>query len=181
MSGLVFAGTAQFIALGMWGTPVPAVTIILTTLIVNARHLLMGAALRPWFSSLSARKTYGSMLLLTDESWALSMRELVGGSNDAAFLPGSGLALWLAWVAGTVVGHLAGAAIRNPAAWGLDFAFVAAFVALLTGMWKGRQDVLPWASAAVVALAAAHWLPGTWYIVLGALAGSAVGAVRHAA
>jgi predicted branched-subunit amino acid permease len=121
------------------------------------------------------------MVLLTDESWALSLREFVGGSRDVAFLPGSGIALWLAWVSATVIGHLAGAAIRDPAAWGLDFAFVAAFVALLTGMWKGRRDLLPWAVAAVAALASAHWLPGKWYIALGALAGSAIGAMRDAA
>jgi len=132
MSGLVFAGAAQFIALGLWGPSLPVTTIVLTTLIVNLRHLLMGAALRPWFASLSAWKTYSSMFLMSDESWALSMRELLGGSRDASFLPGSGVILWVAWVAATGAGFLAGRAIRNPAQWGLDFAFVAAFAALLT-------------------------------------------------
>jgi predicted branched-subunit amino acid permease len=71
--------------------------------------------------------------------------------------------------------------VQNPAHWGLDFAFVAVFVALLAGMWKGKGDLLPWAAAAAVAVAAAHWLPGEWYIILGALAGSLTGALRHAA
>jgi len=39
---------------------------------------------------------------------------------------------------------------------------------------------LPWIVAAIVAAAAAHWLPGKWYILLGALAGSLIGVVRHA-
>jgi 4-azaleucine resistance transporter AzlC len=178
MSGLVFAGTAQFIALGLWGPSLPVLTIILTTVVVNARHLLMGAALRPWFGSLTTWKTYSSIFFMSDESWALSMRELLAGSDDAAFLPGSGVALWSAWGAGTTAGYLAGRAIHDPAQWGLDFAFVAAFAALLTGMWNGKRDLAPWTVAAGVALGAAYLLPGKWYILLGALAGSIVGAIR---
>src|SRR5215470_13566054 len=49
MSGLVFAGASQFVALGLWTAPLPIVALISTTLIVNLRHVLMGAALRPWF------------------------------------------------------------------------------------------------------------------------------------
>ena len=49
MSGLVFAGASQFVALSLWiAMPLPVITIILTTLVVNLRHLLMGASLRPW-------------------------------------------------------------------------------------------------------------------------------------
>jgi predicted branched-subunit amino acid permease len=56
MSGLVFAGAAQFIAIGLWTAPLPIVSLIVTTLVVNLRHLLMGAALRPWFARLSPGK-----------------------------------------------------------------------------------------------------------------------------
>src|SRR5436309_15947149 len=51
MSALVFAGASQFVALSLWLImPFPVITIILTTLVVNLRHLLMGASLRPWFA-----------------------------------------------------------------------------------------------------------------------------------
>jgi len=53
------------------------------------------------------------------------------------------------------------------------------FLALISGMWKGRSNILPWTVAAVVAVAAHHWLPGQWYILLGGLAGSIAGAVRR--
>src|SRR5437867_3427060 len=52
MSGLVFAGGAQFVALSLWMAPLPVAAIVLTTLVVNVRYLLMGAALRPWFDRL---------------------------------------------------------------------------------------------------------------------------------
>lgn len=181
MSSLVYAGASQFVALSLWtANPFPALTIILTTFVVNLRHLLMGASLRPWFSHLSRTKAYLSIFFMVDESWALTMSECAAGGRDAAFLLGSGFILFVAWVSSTVIGQIAGSFIQNPAQWGLDFAFTAVFIALLAGMWKGKSNLLPWAVAAGVAVAAAHWLPGKWYIVLGGLAGSIAGAIAGA-
>jgi 4-azaleucine resistance transporter AzlC len=178
MSGLVFAGASQFVALGLWISPLPVVTIILTTLIVNLRHLLMGAALRPWLSRLPATRAYGTLFFLNDESWALTMGEFARGGRNAAFLLGSGLAAFAAWSGATLVGRTAGSALQDPARWGLDFAFTAVFIALLVGLWKGKSDLLPWAVATIVAVITARWLPGKWYILLGGLAGSLAGAVQ---
>lgn len=47
MSSLVFAGTAQFAALELWGPTIPLTALIATTFAINARHLLMGASLLP--------------------------------------------------------------------------------------------------------------------------------------
>jgi 4-azaleucine resistance transporter AzlC len=179
MSALVFAGASQFVALGLWALPLPIAAIVLTTLVVNLRHLLMGAALRPWFRRLSPLRAYGSVFFMVDESWALTMSELTAGGDDGAFMLGAGLALFGSWLAATLLGVTLGGVLRDPASLGLDFAFTAAFIALLTGMWKGHSNLLPWATAALVALAAAHWLPGKWYILLGGLAGSLVGALHH--
>lgn len=180
MSGLVFAGSSQFVALQMWVSPLPVVTIVLTTLIVNLRHMLMGAALRPWLSKLPAPKVYGSIFFMTDETWALAIREYSGGMRDAAFIVGSGLTMFAAWVGGTIAGVAAGSAIRQEdlALWGLDFMFAAVFTALLAGMWRGKSSLLPWAVAAVVAVLVKWWVPGTWYILAGGIAGSVVGAFR---
>jgi 4-azaleucine resistance transporter AzlC len=178
MSGMVFAGAAQFIAIGLWTAPLPIVSLIVTTLVVNLRHLLMGAALRPWFARLAPGKAYGSLFFLTDETWALAMRDYAAGARDAAFVLGSGLTLWAAWTSSAGAGYLLGAGLGDPARWGLDFMFTAVFTALLVGLWKGKADLLPWAVAAGVAVAAAQWLPGKWYILLGGLAGSLVGAWR---
>lgn len=95
MSGLVYAGSSQLIVLDLWQAPLPVVAIIFTTFIVNLRHLLMGAALQPWFSQLSAPQKYISAFFMADENWALSMREFQRGQTDAAFLFGSGLTLFL--------------------------------------------------------------------------------------
>ena len=178
MSALVYAGAAQFVALTLWAAPLPAVALILTTLVVNIRHMLMGATLRPWFRHLSALKAYGSVFFMVDESWAVTIAELREGASDTAFLIGSGGALFIAWVGSTFLGATAGALLPASAQVALGFAFTAVFVALLTGMWRGKTDLLPWLVAAGVAVAAAYWLPGKWYIVLGGITGSLIGAMR---
>ena len=68
MSALVCAGSAQFVVIGMWATPIPVLSIVLTTLAINLRHLLMGAALRGRFARFSNRQAYGSLPLMTDEN-----------------------------------------------------------------------------------------------------------------
>jgi len=181
MSGLVFAGASQFVALSLWtAIPFPVITIIVTTFIINIRHMLMGASLRPWYAKLSSWKIYTTIFFMVDESWALTISDFAKGGRDAGFLLGSGLTLYLIWLASSVIGRTLGAWIQNPAQWGLDFAITAVFTALLVGMWKGKSNILPWIVAAVVAVAAAHWLPGKWYILLGGMAGSIVGAFADA-
>lgn len=180
MSGAVYAGTAQFVALGLWVAPLPIAALAATTLVVNARHLLMGASLASHLGQLPPLRRYASAFFLTDETWALALRERAQGALDGAFILGGGLPLFASWVLSTAGGYLAGAGLRDAARWGLDFVFPALVVALLAGMWRGRATLLPWGVAAVVALAVAAVLPGQWYILLGGIAGAVVGALRDA-
>ena len=179
MSALVFSGAAQFVVLGLWAAPLPVATIVLATLVVGLRHVLMGATLAPVFSKLPRLEAYGSVFFMADENWALTIGEFAKGRRDAAFLVGGGLLMFLAWTGSTFAGGTLGGVVEDPSRWGLDFAFTAVFLALITGMWRGRSNILPWTVAAAVAVAAHHWLPGQWYILLGGLAGSFAGVVRR--
>lgn len=178
MSLLVAAGSSQFVAIGMWHAPLPAASIVLTTLVVNLRHVLMGAAIRPHLTALPARLRYAMLFVMGDENWALTMREFEQGGRDSGFFLGSGALSLAAWVSATVAGYLAAGAIPDPAQFGLDFAFTAVFLALLVGMWKGRSSLLPVIVAAVTSVIAAHALGGKWYILIGGMAGSLTGALR---
>jgi len=179
MSGLVFAGSSQFVALGLWVMPLPIATIIITTFIVNLRLLLMGAALRPWLARIPPLAAYSSVFFMADENWALTMGQFGRGGRNGAFLLGSGLTLFAAWLGATLAGGILGNVIGSPARWGLDFAFTAVFIALVVGLWKGKSDLLPWTVAALVAVAGERYLHGKWYILLGGVVGSLVGALRH--
>ncbi|MEO8285721.1 MAG: AzlC family ABC transporter permease [Chloroflexota bacterium] len=178
MSGIVFAGSSQFAAIGLWVAPLPVAAIVLTTLVVNLRQLLMGAALRPWFAALTRPQLFLSLFVLNDESWALTMGSLRRGSNNGAFLLGSGLVSMMAWLSATLVGGSLGNALQDPGVLGLDFAFTEVFIGLLVGFWKGRSDLLPWGVAALFAVFAAMYLPGKWYIIVGGIAGSVAGALK---
>src|SRR6185437_3770864 len=79
MSAIVFAGASQLVALGLWVTPLPVGALILTTLIVNLRHVLMGASLHPWLAKLPRGRVYASLFFMVDESWALTLGALTGG------------------------------------------------------------------------------------------------------
>ncbi|ELY95997.1 AzlC family ABC transporter permease [Natrialba taiwanensis] len=181
MSATVLAGAAQLIAIELWAHPIPVGTIVATTFIVNLRYVLMGAALQPWFSRLSPLQSYGSVFFTADENWALTMGEFRSGSRRGAFLLGSGLAIWIFWISATVVGAVSGAAIGDPARYGLDFALTAVFIAIAVELWDGRSRLLPWVAAFGVAIGAASVLPGRWYILLGGLAGCFAEVVRVAA
>lgn len=178
MSATVLAGAAQLIAIKLWETPIPVIAVIGTTFIVNFRYVLMGAALRPWFSQLSPLKAYGSVFFTADENWALTMGKLKSGSPQGAYLLGSGLAIWSFWIIATVIGAVAGGVIGEPSQYGLDFVLTAVFIAIAVGLWEGKSSLLPWIMAFVIAVLSAQYLPGRWYILLGGVAGSLVEVTR---
>ncbi len=176
MSGMVFAGTAQLVALSLWHAPLPVLSIVLTTFLVNLRYILMSASLRPYFEKLSVWQSYGSMLVLSDGGWALQLQEFSEGRRNGAFLLGNGIAQYFEWVSSSVLGFWLGAAIREPEKWGLDFVVPASFLALLVGMWRGKSNILPWTVAIIASLISSKLLAGNWFILIGGLAGSLTGA-----
>jgi 4-azaleucine resistance transporter AzlC len=179
MSFLVCAGASQFVALEFWTadwTPAAIFAIALITFIVNLRYILMGAAMRPWLDPLPARATYPALFFLSDTNWVAAMRYRSEGGNDLGTFVGAGVTLWLVWTAASVAGHLIGARLANPAAFGLDLVMPAFFVAMLVPLWRGRRETVAWPVAGAVALAADLLAPGGWwFIVAGAVAGGLAG------
>lgn len=180
MSGLVFAGASQFVALDMWSPgSLPVLSIIIAAAIVNLRMLLMSATLRPLVGHLPAPQALASMFFVSDEQWAMTMAQMQKGSGSVAFLIGTGVLSWFAWMSSTLCGRVLGAFIDDPTKYGLDFAFTATFLALLLGMWRGRSDLIPWIVGALAAIAASRLIEGNWYIIIGGLVGSFAGALAE--
>lgn len=180
MSGLVFAGASQFVALDMW-TPgdLPVLSIVIAAGIVNLRMLLMSATLRPLVGHLSLPRQLGAMFFVSDEQWAMTMAEVRKGTGSVAFLLGTGVLSWFAWMGSTLCGRVLGAFIDDPTRYGLDFAFTATFLALLLGMWRGRGDLVPWTVGALAAILTSKLIEGNWYIIVGGLVGSFAGALAE--
>ena len=117
-------------------------------MLLNARYVPIGITVAPAFRGNVVRRFVESQLVV-DESWALAG----GGTSrfDRRILLGVGCTLYVAWVGGTAVGALAGQAIGNPSAFGLDGAFAALFTALLAAQLRGRTPIAAAAAGAAIA------------------------------
>src|SRR4051794_12549761 len=94
MNWLVFAGASQMVAMEIWPdrlTTAAVLAVAVVTATVNARMLLMGASLRPWFGPLPWWQSYPMLHLITDPSWIIAMRYRAGGGSDVAFFFGGGV------------------------------------------------------------------------------------------
>lgn len=176
MSLIVFAGAAQFVSATMLGMGMADFTLIVfTTLLINLRHLLMGASLAPYLTRLPLARQALLAFLMVDEGYAITIDRIAKHGYSDSHQLGASAALFVAWSAATVAGVLVGEYIPDPLAWGLDFALPATFLAMLIPRLDSRASVGVCLVAAVVSVAAAVLLPGKWYIIFAALAATLVG------
>lgn len=174
MSILVFAGSAQFIAISMLAAGASPVSIILTTLIVNLRHTLMSSTLavylqgvNRWFLSLFA---YG----ITDESFAVNMtRFRTGEWNRWQALTVNHLSN-SAWVAATTCGALVGQLIPQGAL-GMDYAMTGMFISLLTFQLQNRIFILTGLLAGLISVTCYLLIPGDSYIIIASVSAATLG------
>lgn len=174
MSLFVFAGGSQFAAIGViaaGGGPVAAVA---SGLLLNARYAPFGISVAPFLSGGPLRRALAAHLVI-DESVALALARR--DTDPGRVFTITGVALGVTWIAGTAVGALAGSAIGDPAALGLDVAFPAGFLALLAPLLdraRTRAAAVAGAAIAVALLPVAP--PGIPVLAagLGALAGFAL-------
>jgi 4-azaleucine resistance transporter AzlC len=172
---MVYAGISQILALDMWQHPLPILTIILSTFVINLRHMLMTASVYPYIMQENKLFTYFSMFFVVDEGWALSMGEFAKGRARLGFLLGTGVINYVFWISSTMMGRTMGAFIPSPESIGIDFALTAVFITIGAAGFRGRKDVPIIGAALAAALVTEHFIDGKWYILAGGFAGSFVG------
>ena len=174
MSLIVHAGSAQFTALGMWQTA-GAVPIILTTLVINLRHMLMGASVAPYLRGLPPGWKALLALWMSDESYALAIAEYEQGRDSYLYFLGANVGVYIAWPTSGLLGALLGASIPEPSQYGLDLVFPLGFLGLLTAFLKDRIGVAVALTAGGLALLGTFLLPGKWVILVAGILGSGLG------
>lgn len=181
MTGLNFAGGSEFAAINLWANPLPMAMIILVTLLINSRHIVMGASLVPYLQHQPKRRVLPALFFMTDESWALSLANTTRNKRQHMAEPfswsyywGVCLPFYPVWVGASVAGSLIGPHLGNLTAYGFDIVFPAVFIVLLRGMWQGMPAARPWLASLVVAIATYLLVPGAWYMLTGTIAGLAL-------
>jgi len=165
MSVIVFAGSAQLIAVGLLAVGAPALSVVLTTFVVNLRHLLMSAALAPHLAPWPRRLLALFCFQMTDETFALHLSRFSRGDTDRGVTLGVNCTAHASWVAGGVLGAFSGSLIGDVRPLGLDFALPAMFIALLCGQLKGRPHLLAGLAAAGLALLLPRLGFGQWSVL----------------
>ncbi len=174
MSLLVYAGSAQFIAVSMLSAGAGIVPIVITTFTINLRHMLMSSSLSTFMRNLGMGRLSLFAYGVTDESFALNTARFRDGNWDWRRALVLNHTSNLAWIASTVAGGFGGQFIPAGAL-GIDYALSAMFICLLVFQLRGRLYVIVAIIAGILAVALSLFLPGNTYIVAASVIAATLG------
>lgn len=183
MTGINFAGGSEFAATALWSAFPPILIIMMTTWLINCRHIVLGASLamympkcKPWQSALL-------YAVMTDEVWALTMNDIakkrkalpadtpLTGLVSLPFYLGIASVFWFCWSSIVATGLVLGSSIKSMDGWGFQMAIPAMFLSLIAMMWPGRERALPIVVSGIAAGLASLALPSHWCVLIGAATG----------
>jgi predicted branched-subunit amino acid permease len=175
-SSILFAGAAQYAAVGLLVVNTPWPSIVLLVWLLNARHLLYSASVAPFTAKLSFKLRAGLAFLLTDEAFALTTAHIARlGRIDVRGAWYAGFTIFIPWNLATIAGWLAGAALPDPATIGLDVVFASAMAGLAVGLVKDRAALVALLVGCASAVAAALIIDPSAAIMIGGLLGPLAG------
>lgn len=175
MSLFVFAGSSQFVAVGLVAQGAGILVIVVTTFVVNLRHALYSASLGPYLSTLPQRWLLPLGFWLTDETYAVVIQRYARRDDSLHkhwYHLGSSVAMYSNWLLCTVVGIVAGTQLQGMADWGLEFAMIVTFIGIVVPLLREVPMLLCAVVAGAVSFLLREW-PNQIGLMLGALAGIA--------
>lgn len=143
MSLLIYAGSMQYVAIGLLTSGASLVTAALTTLMVNARHLFYGISMLDKYKNTGKRKHY-LIFSLTDETYSLVC-------NDNPDIPEEkrkdyyllvSLFDQMYWIVGSLLGAAVGSIVKFNSE-GIDFALTALFLTVFIEQWMTTKKHTP--------------------------------------
>jgi 4-azaleucine resistance transporter AzlC len=157
-AAVIYAGSLEFLMVGLAATAAPVATVALTSFIVNSRHMFYALSFPLHRVRTLPGKVY-STYTLSDEAYAVGVSPEAAGWGTRPILLMQFL-LHLLWVGGATLGGLVGEAVPIERVEGLDFALTALFIVLAIDAYRQRPDRLAAATAVVCAVGAAIVVPG---------------------
>ena len=146
MSIFIYAGSMQYAGAGMMAGGASLISVALTTLMVNARHLFYGISMTDKYRGSGIAKPY-LMFSLTDETYSI----VCHGEKSSSFYLAVSLLDQLYWIAGTAIGSLLGDHLPFSTE-GMDFALTALFITVFTDQWLGSKRHFPAVSGVILSL-----------------------------
>lgn len=168
MSLTVYAGSMQYVGVGLIAGGASVLTTALTALMVNARHLFYGLSMLPMYRDAGWRRL-PLALTLTDETYSL----LCDGETPAGMAPHA-FRLWVSlfnysyWVLGSFLGGLLGQKLPFDTT-GIDFSMTALFVTVFVEQWRSTREHRP-ALLGLGGTLACLWLFGQEVFLIPAMA-----------
>ena len=152
MSALIYAGSMQYVAVGLLAGGASLITAALTTLMVNARHLFYGVSMLEKYKDAGRRKPY-LIFALTDETYSLLCGDTPDIPDEQRMNYRFFVSLFdhLYWIAGSLAGAVAGTLIRFDSE-GVDFALTALFLTIFLEQWLTKKDHIPALTGAAVSV-----------------------------
>ena len=143
MSLFIYAGSMQYAAVGLFTGGASLLTVAVTALMVNARHLFYGISMLDKYRGVGAVKPY-LIFSLTDETYSLVCVDSpdISEENRRHYYTAVSLLNHFYWVAGSVLGAVAGDLIRFSTE-GIEFALTALFLTVFVEQWMSAKDHIP--------------------------------------
>lgn len=152
MSLMVLAGSSQFISISLFAAGMSPATIILTTFIVNLRHLLMSAAIAKHLNNLKPLTKWFFGFELIDETFAIHMANIERNTFGEVQAITVNMIAHFCWTAGTALGVFGAHLVTDTKPLGFDYALPAMFVALLIWQLRTNMHVIVAAISAVTVI-----------------------------
>lgn len=175
MSLLVYAGSSQLVAAGLFGAGAPAPTIILTTFVVNLRHMLLSAAVAPYLKHWHRRELAAFAYELTDETFALHAARFPSGIPPKGEVFAINAAAQTSWLLGTGLGVALGEIIGEVEPLGLDYVLPAMFIALSVMQMKDTKHVSVALFSGALSVVLLVCGVGQWNVILATVIGASLG------
>lgn len=164
MSMLVFSGSLQMVAVGMLTAGGSFVSVLITSVLLNLRNLLYGAALA---EGLAPAKKWRWLLAfgVSDEPFVLGSSRFKKYGPDPLYFGIVTCTFYISWVFSSLIGGLIGNQV-DPQKWGLDLAFPITFVSILISSLIDKPTIATALTAAILAIGLEYFMPGNEFTII---------------
>jgi 4-azaleucine resistance transporter AzlC len=178
LSVIIFGGASQIVLLQLFSGGASSLVILSSVGAVNSRHLLYGAVLSEYLSSLKLTWKIILSYVMVDQAFAVSniyFKKNKSSENKHYHLLGAGLTCWTIWQISTILGIVLGSVV--PDELGLSFTISLTFLALLISDFRKFKNIIVMLTSGIVATVGFNTIPFKAYIIVAALSALAVAAL----